>query len=45
MGYDEIASDVEVGNGGSIAAHRALGYEEVERVVYFRRSLRGPDAR
>jgi len=40
-GHDEIASDTELENTGSIAAHRALGYEEVERVVCFRRSLRG----
>ena len=39
-GYPEIASDVEIPNTGSIAAHLALGYEEVERVVCFRRSLR-----
>jgi aminoglycoside 6'-N-acetyltransferase I len=44
-GYNEIASDVELENPGSIAAHRALGYEEVERVVYFRRPLRGSDVR
>jgi aminoglycoside 6'-N-acetyltransferase I len=39
-GYDEIASDVEVGNRDGIAAHRALGYQEIERVVCVRRSLR-----
>lgn len=39
MGHDEIASDSEVDNVDGIAAHRALGYEEVERVVCFRRSL------
>jgi aminoglycoside 6'-N-acetyltransferase I len=38
-GYREIASDAEVGNTGSIAAHRALGFDEIERVVCFRRSL------
>ena len=38
-GYPEIASDVEIWNTGSIAAHLAVGYEEVERVVSFRRSL------
>lgn len=38
-GHREIASDAEVENPGGIAAHLALGYEEVERVVYFRRSL------
>ena len=38
-GHGEIASDTEIENQGSIAAHLALGYEEVERVVCFRRSL------
>jgi aminoglycoside 6'-N-acetyltransferase I len=38
-GYDEIASDAELDNVDSIAAHGALGFEEIERVVYFRRSL------
>lgn len=38
-GFREIASDVEIANEGSIAAHRALGYEEVSRVVCFRRTL------
>ena len=38
-GHHEIASDAELENTGGIAAHRALGYEEVERVVCFRRSL------
>lgn len=39
-GHHEIASDAELGNLDGIAAHLALGYEEVERVVCFRRSLR-----
>ena len=39
MGHTEIASDVELDNAGSIAAHLALGYEEVERTVAFRRVL------
>jgi aminoglycoside 6'-N-acetyltransferase I len=38
-GHHEIASDAEAENAGGIAAHRALGYQEVERVVCFRRSL------
>jgi len=38
-GYTEIASDAELDNADGIAAHRALGYVEVERVVCFRRSL------
>jgi aminoglycoside 6'-N-acetyltransferase I len=40
LGHDEIASDAELDNIDGIAAHRALGYEEVERVVCFHRSLR-----
>ena len=39
-GHHEIASDAELDNADGIAAHLALGYEEVERVVCFRRSLR-----
>jgi aminoglycoside 6'-N-acetyltransferase I len=39
-GHDEIASDAEIENTQGIAAHRALGFDEIERVVYFRRSLR-----
>ena len=39
-GYAEIASDVLIDNAGSIAAHSALGYEEVERLVCFRKSLK-----
>jgi aminoglycoside 6'-N-acetyltransferase I len=41
-GFVEIASDAEVGNTGSIAAHRALEFDEIERVVCFRRSLDDP---
>jgi aminoglycoside 6'-N-acetyltransferase I len=40
MGHHEIASDSEVDNADGIAAHRALGYDEIERVVCFRRQLR-----
>jgi aminoglycoside 6'-N-acetyltransferase I len=39
LGHHEIASDAELDNADGIAAHRALGYEEVERLVSFRRSL------
>lgn len=39
QGYKEIGSDVEIDNDGSLAAHRALGYEEVTRLVCFRREL------
>ena len=39
-GHDEIASDAELENADGIAAHRALGYDEIERVVCFRKALR-----
>lgn len=39
LGHDEMASDAELDNAGGVAAHRAVGYEEVERVICFRRSL------
>ena len=39
-GHHEIASDAELENADGIAAHRALGYEEVERVVCFRKAFR-----
>jgi aminoglycoside 6'-N-acetyltransferase I len=38
-GYTEIASDALIDNDVSHAAHRALGYEEVERLVTFRKTL------
>jgi aminoglycoside 6'-N-acetyltransferase I len=38
-GLTEIASDALIENEISIAAHKALGYQEVERIVCFRRDL------
>jgi aminoglycoside 6'-N-acetyltransferase I len=38
-GYVEIASDAALENAGGIKAHLAVGYEEVERIVCFRRPL------
>lgn len=38
-GCSEMASDCHLGNEASEAAHAALGYEDVERLVHFRRSL------
>ena len=38
-GHREIASDAELDNDSGIAAHRALGYEVVERIVCFRKTL------
>ena len=42
QGLSEIASDSLIGNASAHAAHRALGFEETERVVYFRRPLKRP---
>ena len=39
-GYREIASDTELDNNISLAAHLALGYEEVERQICFKKRLR-----
>ena len=38
-GYAEIASDCLVDNEVSLGAHTALGYEETERLIHFRKSL------
>jgi len=38
-GYSEMASDTELGNDVSLNAHLALGYEEVERQICFRKRL------
>lgn len=40
MGCTELASDAALDNTVSHRAHRALGFEETERVVYFRKRLR-----
>jgi aminoglycoside 6'-N-acetyltransferase I len=40
-GCSELASDSFLDNVAAHAAHRALGFQETERVVYFRRILRG----
>ncbi len=39
QGYKELASDTELENTGSQAAHQALGFQEVERAVHFIKSL------
>jgi aminoglycoside 6'-N-acetyltransferase I len=44
-GHHEIASDSAIDNADGIAAHRALGYDEVERIVCFRRPLRETPSR
>jgi aminoglycoside 6'-N-acetyltransferase I len=39
QGLKEIASDTQIENAVSIQAHTGLGYEEVERIVCFRKAL------
>lgn len=39
-GCQELASDAALDNEVSHALHEALGFEETERVVYFRKELR-----
>ncbi|MEM7504886.1 MAG: GNAT family N-acetyltransferase [Pseudomonadota bacterium] len=39
-GFDEIASDAELGNEVSLHAHLALGFDEVERQICLRKRLR-----
>ncbi|MFN3320835.1 MAG: aminoglycoside 6'-N-acetyltransferase [Allorhizobium sp.] len=38
-GLSELASDAELHNTASHAMHGALGFEETQRVVYFRKAL------
>jgi aminoglycoside 6'-N-acetyltransferase I len=38
-GLQEIVSDTQIENAVSIQAHKVLGYEEVERIVCFRKAL------
>lgn len=38
-GCQELASDAEIENDASQEMHRALGFEETERVVFFRKRL------
>jgi aminoglycoside 6'-N-acetyltransferase I len=38
-GYTEIASDALIEKSVSEAAHKALGFEEVERSIHFRKDL------
>ena len=38
-GFKELASDAELNNVASITAHKALGFQEVERIVCFLKKL------
>lgn len=38
-GFTELGSDVDLANDTSHAAHAAWGFEETERVVFYRKSL------
>ncbi|MFL5563216.1 MAG: GNAT family N-acetyltransferase [Gemmatimonadaceae bacterium] len=42
QGYHEMASDTQLDNTVSQAAHRRTGYEEVDRVVQFRKTIQLP---
>ena len=39
QGCTEFASDTEIGNAVSAAAHERLGFEEVNRMICFRKAL------
>ncbi len=39
-GFEEMASDTELHNDVSLRAHAALGYEEVERQICFRKRIK-----
>ncbi|GMV03727.1 MAG: hypothetical protein AMXMBFR53_00090 [Gemmatimonadota bacterium] len=44
-GLSELASDADIANQPSLDFHRAAGFQEVERIVCFRRDLRsGPSS-
>jgi aminoglycoside 6'-N-acetyltransferase I len=38
-GFTELASDCGLANSGSTAAHLACGFDEVGRIVCFRKAL------
>jgi aminoglycoside 6'-N-acetyltransferase I len=39
QGFREMASDTWLDNEGSIGAHLAMGYQEVERLIHFAKTL------
>ena len=39
QGCTELGSDTTIDNDGSAAAHRAIGFEEVDRIICFRKPL------
>jgi aminoglycoside 6'-N-acetyltransferase I len=41
QGFRELGSDTEINNRASQKAHLAWGFSETERVVYFRKTLKG----
>lgn len=42
QGFSELASDSDLENTDSIAAHKALGFDEVDRIVCFLKKLPPP---
>ena len=43
LGYTEVASDALLDNKASHEMHRALGFRETQRVVFFAKALAGDD--
>lgn len=39
QGCTELASDSAIGNAASVSAHESLGFEEINRIICFRRAL------
>lgn len=39
MGCSELASDTDLGNAASQQMHTALGFDETERVIYYRKLI------
>lgn len=39
QGYSEMGSDTEIDNEASLAAHLALGFDEMDRIICFRKRL------
>jgi aminoglycoside 6'-N-acetyltransferase I len=40
QGFSELGTDTQIWNTASQAAHEALGFEEVERIVAYRKALK-----
>jgi aminoglycoside 6'-N-acetyltransferase I len=45
QGFTELASDTEIHNAGSLAAHERCGFVETERLIKLRKPLEAPAGR